>query len=282
MTDTLTAPDLLPVTSGYAPVNGLQLYYELYRAGQAGASAGQAAPLILLHGGFGTASMFAELRPRLAQGRQVIAVELQAHGHTADIDRPLSFEALAGDLAALAEHLRLPASSCAGLLFRRRRGAANGPALPEAGAQTGGGVVSGQRRGLVSGGAAGMQQVGPQTAELMKPSPLYAAYAQVAPRVQDWPVLATKLGELMRRPYDWTAEVAAMQVPTLVVTGDADSFSPLHAAEVFGLLGGGQKDPGWNAASLPAPCLAILPGTTHYDILSSPLLPLMVTPFLDE
>ena len=99
---------------------------------------------------------------------------------------------------------------------------------------------------------AGMQQVGPETAEMMKQSPLYAAYAQVAPRVQDWPVLATKLGQLMRRPYDWTAEVAVMQVPTLMVAGDADSFSPLHAAEVFGLLGGGQKDPGWNeAACLP-------------------------------
>ncbi len=280
--NTLTAPDLLPVTSGYAPVNGLQLYYELYRAGQTGASAGRAAPLILLHGGFGTAGMFAELRPRLAQGRQVIAVELQAHGRTADIDRPLSFEALAGDLAALAEHLRLESVDVLGYSF------GGGVAL-----QTALRFPKLVRKLVVvsfpaSGEAwfpevrAGMQQVGPQTAELMKPSPLYAAYAQVAPRVQDWPVLATKLGELMRRPYDWTAEVVAMQVPTLLVAGDADSFSPLHAAEMFGLLGGGQKDPGWNAASLPAPRLAILPGTTHYDILSSPLLPLVVTPFLDR
>jgi pimeloyl-ACP methyl ester carboxylesterase len=90
--------------TGYAPVNGLQMYYERY--GPA-ASAGQspARPLILIHGGFGVIGMFAALLPGLAEGRTVIGVELQAHGHTADVDRPFSYEGLADDVAALIKHL---------------------------------------------------------------------------------------------------------------------------------------------------------------------------------
>ncbi|HET7081223.1 MAG TPA: alpha/beta hydrolase, partial [Chloroflexia bacterium] len=91
-------------TTGYAAVNGLQLYYEIYGAGR---------PLVLLHGGLGVTGMFAQLLPALAATRQVIAVELQAHGHTADIARPLSFEHMAGDIAALIGHLGLgPADLC--------------------------------------------------------------------------------------------------------------------------------------------------------------------------
>ena len=276
MTDTLPVPGLSPVTSGYAPVNGLELYYEVH-----GEARGKT-PLILLHGGFGTTGMFAELLPTLAQGRQVIAVDLQAHGRTADIDRPLSFEALAGDLAGLAEHLGLVQVDLMGYSFGG--GAAFRTALSHPNLVRKLVVVSFPASGEAwfADVQAGMQQVGPEVAEMMKQSPMYAAYAQVAPRVDDWPILATKLGQMMLQPYDWTAEVAVMRVPTLIVAGDADSFSPLHAAEVFGLLGGGQKDPGWQEAALPASRLAILPGTTHYDIFRSPLLPLVVAPFLDK
>ena len=82
----------------YAKVNGLDLYYEIHGAGQ---------PLILLHGGLGAVAMFEQILPALAEHRQVIGVELQAHGHTADIDRPLSFELMADDIAALIDHLQL-------------------------------------------------------------------------------------------------------------------------------------------------------------------------------
>src|SRR5258706_7476164 len=83
--------------TGYAPVNGLNLYYEIHGAG---------APLILLHGGVGATGMFDEILPLLSNGRRVIVVDLQAHGRTADIDRPLSFEAMADDIAALLKHLK--------------------------------------------------------------------------------------------------------------------------------------------------------------------------------
>jgi pimeloyl-ACP methyl ester carboxylesterase len=82
----------------YAAVNGLDLYYEIHGAGE---------PLILLHGGVGAIEMFGEVLPLLAEGRQIIAVDLQAHGRTADIDRPMTFEAMADDVAALIEHLGL-------------------------------------------------------------------------------------------------------------------------------------------------------------------------------
>src|SRR5512139_364679 len=89
----------------YANVNGLTMYYEIHGEGQ---------PLILLHGGLGGVSMFERILPDLAQTRQVIAVELQGHGHTADIDRPLSFESMADDVAALLEHLELPSADILG------------------------------------------------------------------------------------------------------------------------------------------------------------------------
>ncbi|GAA3996743.1 alpha/beta hydrolase [Deinococcus rubellus] len=276
MTDVMTAPTLSPASSGYAPVNGLQLYYEIH-----GEAQGDTPPLILLHGGFGTTGMFAGVLPRLAQNRQVIAVDLQAHGRTADIDRPLSFEALAGDLAALAGYLKLVQVDVMGYSFGGGAALQTAICHPE--------VV--RRLVVVSFPVnsdawypevrAGMAQMGPQAAEGMKSSPMYAAYAQVAPRVEDWPVLVTKLGQMMGLDYDWTAQAAALEMPVCIVVGDADLFGPQHAAEWFGLLGGGQKDPGWDGAALPATRLAVLPGTTHYDIFVSPLLAVVVTPFLD-
>ncbi len=82
----------------YAPVNGLQMHYEMY---------GEGLPLVLLHGGFGVIGMFEQLLPALARLRQVIGVELQGHGHTADVDRPLTFEQMADDVAALINYLGL-------------------------------------------------------------------------------------------------------------------------------------------------------------------------------
>ncbi len=279
MTDVMPAPALRPARSGYAPVNGLQLYYEIH--GGLGGAPGSAPPLILLHGGFGTTGMFSEVLPDLMPGRQVIAVDLQGHGRTADADRPLRFEALADDLAALVAHLNLQQVDLMGYSFGG--GVALMTAIRHPDLVRKLVVVSFP----VSSDAwypevrAGMGQVDAQAAEGMKASPMYAAYAQVAPRIEDWPVLATKLGQLMRLDYDWTAQAAALTLPVCIVVGDADLFGPQHAAEWFGLLGGGQKDPGWNRAALPATRLAVLPGTTHYDIFVSPLLAAAVTPFLD-
>ena len=115
----------------------------------------------------------------------------------------------------------------------------------------------------------------------MKQTPMYQLYARVAPRLSDWPVLLTKLGDLLRKDYDWSRDVPAIKAPTLLVVGDADAVRTAHAVQFFELLGGGRKDGGWDGSGMSKSRLAILPGQTHYTIFSSPELAATVTPFLD-
>ncbi len=110
---------------------------------------------------------------------------------------------------------------------------------------------------------------------------MYQAYVAVAPDPEQFPVLVDKMGDLLRQDYDWSDAVAALRLPTLLVFGDADSLSPAQAAEFFALLGGGQRDGSWDRSGVTMHQLAILPGTTHYDIFCSPALAPAVTPFLD-
>jgi pimeloyl-ACP methyl ester carboxylesterase len=128
---------------------------------------------------------------------------------------------------------------------------------------------------------AGMDQMGPAAAEPMKQTPMYQLYSRVAPRPADWPLLITKIGELVKQEYDWSKDVAAIQAPTLLVYGDADSVRTAHAVQFFELLGGGRKDGSWDGSGMSNARLAILPGVTHYNVFSSPALPSTVTPFLD-
>lgn len=115
----------------------------------------------------------------------------------------------------------------------------------------------------------------------MKQSPMYQLYSRIAPKPEDWPVLLTKLGDLLRRDYDWSEEVAAIETPTMIVVGDADSVSAAHAVQFFELLGGGKRDAGWDGSRMSDARLAVLPGTTHYEIFYSPTLASTVAPFLD-
>jgi pimeloyl-ACP methyl ester carboxylesterase len=256
----------------YAEVNGLEMYNEVHGSGE---------PLILLHGGVGAIEMFGEVLPLLAEGRQVIAADLQAHGRTADIDRSLSYEAMADDVAALIEHLDLEKADIMG--YSLGGGVALQTAIrhPEVVRKLV--VVSTpfRRDGWYPEVLAGMEQMGPEAAEPMKGTPMYGLYASIAPRPEDWPVLLTKLGELLKRDYDWSEEVEAIEAPTMIVVGDADSVRTAHAVEFFELLGGGKADAGWDGSGMPNARLAILPATTHYGIFFSPALASAVTPFLD-
>lgn len=257
----------------YANVNGINLYYEIHGAGK---------PLVLLHGGLGAIEMFGPVLPALAEGRQVIAVDLQGHGATADIDRPLSIEFMADDIAALLEHLNIERADVMGYSL------GGGVALQVAVRHPQ--VVD--RLVLVSAAVRsdayypeilGQQDaVGPETAEMMKQTPMYELYSAKAPRPEDWPRLLGKIGEAMKVQYDYSEQVAGVQVPTLIVAGDADMFPPSHAVEVFGLLGGGKRDGGWDGSGRPKSRLAILPGQTHYDICSSPALVETVVRFLAD
>ena len=123
--------------------------------------------------------------------------------------------------------------------------------------------------------------MGPGAAEAMKATPMYQLYGALAPRLEDWPVLLTKLGELLKQEYDWSADVSKIQAPTLLVVGDADSVRTAHAVEFFERLGGGQRDGGWDGAGISRARLAILPGVTHYQIFNLPALAETVGPFLE-
>jgi pimeloyl-ACP methyl ester carboxylesterase len=257
----------------YADVNGIKLYYEIHGTGQ---------PLILLHGGLGATSMFGPNLPALAKGRQVIAVDLQGHGRTADIDRPLSAELMAEDIAALIKHLKLERPDLMG--YSLGGGVALFVAIrhPELVGKLV--VVSTpiRRNAFYPEILAQQKQVTAEAAEAMKQTPMYQLYASIAPRPEDWPRLLSKIGEGMAKDFDFSKEVAGIKATTLVVAGDADIFPPAHAVEVFGLLGGGKRDPGWDGSGRPKSQLAILPGVTHYTMAIAPALSAVVIPFLDE
>ncbi|MDR3578138.1 MAG: alpha/beta hydrolase [Anaerolineaceae bacterium] len=256
----------------YASVNGISLYYQVYGSGE---------PLILLHGGVGSIEMFGEVIPLLAAGRRVIAVDLQAHGRTEDIDCPMTFEAMADDIAALIQYLGLERSDVMG--YSLGGGVALQTAIRHAQLIRKLVLVSTAFKtdGWYPEVLAGMAQMGPEDSEPMKQTPMYQNYASIAPRLQDWPVLLTKLGNLLRQEYDWTEPVARVKIPTMIVIGDADSIRPLHAVELFGLLGGGRVDAGWDGSGMSNARLAVLPGITHYNIFNSPILASTVIPFLD-
>jgi pimeloyl-ACP methyl ester carboxylesterase len=266
-------PDSLPaLKTGYAPLNGLKLYFEIHGSGE---------PLVLLHGGLGATEMFGEIMPSLSKNRQVIAVDLQGHGRTADIVRPLSLESMADDIAALLKYLGIEKADVMG--YSLGGGVAIRTAIQHPDAVKKLVIVSAafKRDGWYPEILAGMSQMGPGAAEPMKQTPMYQMYARIAPKPEDWPVLLTKLGDLLRKDYDWSKDVGAIKAPTLLVFGDADAVRPAHAVEFFELLGGGKKDGGWDGSGISNARLAILPGVTHYNIFSSPALATTVTLFLD-
>jgi pimeloyl-ACP methyl ester carboxylesterase len=262
-------------TGQYAEVNGMNLYYQTHGTGR---------PLILLHGGLMSGETFGPVLPMLAARHQVVAVDLQGHGRTADIDRPIDVRLMADDIAALIDHLRLDKPDLVGYSL-------------------GGGVAfhtavkyPGKVRRLVAASAnirpdaiypemrAQQAQVNAAAAQFMKDTPMYQLYQRVAPRPEDFPRLLDKIGQAMAKDFDYSQEVRSLKVPTLIVAADADMAPPSHYVEVFKLLGGGLRDGGWMGEGRPegGHALAILPGLTHYNIGSSPLFATVILAFLDQ
>jgi pimeloyl-ACP methyl ester carboxylesterase len=262
----------MAVTKGYVPVNGVQMYYEAHGKGE---------PLILLHGGAGVADMFGQVLDALSESHGVIAPELQAHGHTADIDRPLRYELMADDVAGLIRHLRLGKADVMG--YSLGGGVALRTAIQHPDLVRKLVLVSTtfKRDGWYPEVLDAMGRGG-ESPEAMKQTPMYQAYSKVAPRPDDWPVLMTKLSEMLKRDYDWSEEVSKIGPPTMLVVGDADSVRTAHAVEFFELLGGGKRDGGWDGSGMSDARLAILPGTTHFTVFSSPTLASVAMQFLDS
>jgi pimeloyl-ACP methyl ester carboxylesterase len=258
--------------SGYARVNGLDVYYEIHGTGE---------ELVLLHGGLGSTGMFGPVLPMLAEHRRVIAVDLQAHGRTADIDRPLDYRLMADDVVAVVEALGLAKADVVGYSLGGGVALRTAVQHPEVVRRLALASTPFRRDGWYPEILAGQAQLGPQAAESMKQTPMYQSYASIAPRPEDWPVLLTKIGELLGRDYDWSTDVATIQAPTLLVAGDADAVRTAHAVEFFELLGGGQRDGGWDGSGMSNARLAILPGLTHYTIFAAPAFASTVGAYLD-
>jgi pimeloyl-ACP methyl ester carboxylesterase len=275
---TVTASDWTtdaPGVGRYAEVNGINLYFEAHGAGR---------PMILLHGGLGSGEMFGPTLPALAERHQVIAVDLQGHGRTADIDRPLDIRLMAEDIAALIDHLGLDRPDLVGYSL------GGGVALQTAvkyPAKVGRLVVASahiRRDAIYPEMLVQQGQVNAAAAEFLTDTPMYQLYQRVAPRPEDFPRLLDKMGESMAKDFDFSEEVRGLRVPTMFVAADADMAPPGHYVEVFRLLGGGLRDGGWAGEGRPegGHALAILPGLTHYDMATSPLFATATLAFLDE
>ena len=259
--------------TGYAPVNGLNMYYEIHGTGQ---------PLVLLHGAYMTIDAMGEVVPELAKTRRVIAVELQGHGRTADVDRPLSYEQMADDTAALLRHLGVEQPDVFGF-------------------STGGGVAlqlairhpDVVRKLVVASASYTSDGMHPEllemtpsiTPEAFAGSPIEEEYLRTAPNPDDFPTLVAKLKQLDMEPFAWAEEdIRGIAVPTLLIIGDSDAIRLEHAVELFRLLGGCVMG---DLAGLQQSQLAVLPGTVHFIPSGSAVLDRidwlvsMITAFLD-
>lgn len=236
----------------YASINGLEMYYEIHGVGR---------PLLLLHGSFMTVESFGPLLSGLAMTRQVIVPELQAHGRTADIERPMRYEHLADDVAALLRQLGIEQADVAGYSLGggvALQLAIRHPALVRKLVPISASLSS---HGNYPDVASGIAQITP---ELFNGTPWKETYLQVAPNPDGFPNLVERIKEMSRQPREWLDAARGITSPALVIIGDSDGTTPEHAVEMFRLFGGGVMG---DLAGMPASHLAILPGTHHVGVL---------------
>jgi pimeloyl-ACP methyl ester carboxylesterase len=259
--------------TGYASVGDLNMYYEIHGSGR---------PLILLHGAYMTIDMMGPILPGLANTWQVIAVEQQGHGRTADIDRPLTYEQMADDTAALVRHLEIDDADVVGYSMGggiALQLAIRHPTLVRK-------LVVASASFTSDGMHAALLEMFPSiTPELFAGSPVEQEYLRTAPNPGDFPKLVEKLTQLHTTPFAWPEQdIRAIAARTLIVLGDSDSILLEHAVELFRLRGGGVIG---DLAGLPESQLAVLPGTAHFVPPGFGLLDraewllAMIPPFLD-
>ena len=255
--------------TGYAPINGMQLYYEIH---------GEGAPLVMLHGGIVPGEMFGAPLAEMAKTHKIVAVHLQGHGFTKDIDRPLQLELLADDVAALLDHLGVAKASVMGYSFGAGTALQLAIRHPE------------KVDKLISIGVAfrwdgnyaevvaafdSMAANAPMVAASITQSPLATMYPDV-----DWEALFVKMGHLTSTRHDWSADIAKITAPTLLIFADADSIELEHMTEFYKLIGGGQRDAGLDGSLRSSNRLAIIPNTTHYNLMGAKAVTDFATDFL--
>ena len=248
-------------------VNGMQMYYEVSGAGD---------PLVVLHGAYMNIPTMGAIVPMLAKTHEVYAVELQGHGRTTDIARPITYQNLADDVAAFMDAVGLARAD----VFGYSMGAVAGLQLAIR-------HPAKVNRLVLASGAYDVEGWQPEfktmipsmTPDMLKDTPLPAEYRKLAPNPNGFPELARKLIALEKEPMAWEAEVKALKTPVLIISGDADVATLEHTVKLFRLLGGGAM--GDMGKPLPASRLAVLPATSHTAVITQPeLLHALIEPFL--
>jgi pimeloyl-ACP methyl ester carboxylesterase len=248
-------------------VNGMKMYYEV---------SGKGAPLIVLHGAYMNIPSMGAIIPRLAKTRTVYAVELQGHGRTTDIDRPITYPSLADDVAAFMDAVKLKKMD----VFGYSMGAAVGLQLAIRHPQK----VSKLAAASIAYDAEGWQPnfkalIPQMTVDMFLAMPLAADHRRLAANPNGFSALVSKLIALEKEPMAWSNEVKSLKTPVLVVAGDADVATLEHSVAMFRLLGGGVM--GDMGKPLPTSRLAVMPATSHTAVISQPeLLHALIEPFL--
>jgi pimeloyl-ACP methyl ester carboxylesterase len=217
----------------------------------------------------------------LARTRQVIAVEMQGHGRTADTDRPMSFATMGDDIAALLDHLKIPKADLVGRSFGGATAIRAAIQHPDKVRRLV--VISSPyaTSGWYPEAREGMSQIGAWMAENLMRTPT-GQFSRQWPEPHRFPQFLDKMGKMMSEDYDWSAEIAKLPMPALLVFADNDSISQSHIAKFFALLGGGVKEPGWQNTQLSKSRLAIVPGYSHYNFVTSPETPQIIRKFLAD
>ena len=254
-------------TGARVKVNGMQMYYEVSGAGE---------PLVVLHGAYMNIPSMGAIIPQLARTHRVYALELQGHGRTTDIDRPITYPAMADDVAAFMDAVGVPRAD----VFGYSMGAAVGLQLAIRHPAKVNKLVAASVAYDVKGWQPAFTEMIPSmTVEMIVGMPFAADYRKLAPNPDGFPGLARKLIALEKEPMAWEAQVKAMKTPVLIIAGDADVVTLEHSVALFRLLGGGIM--GDMGKPLPASRLAILPATSHTAVITQPdLLHALIEPFL--
>lgn len=257
------------ITTGFAPINGLNLYYEIHGTGE---------PLVMLHGGIGASEQLGPNVAALAKTRQVIIAHMQGHGFTRDVDRPYNYSAFANDVVGLLDHLAIKRADVlgyslgAGIALRLaiQHPHRIGRLIMVSGTM----AMTGQYPEVVAAFPAMVKNaaaIGKSVAQ----SPLATTYPDV-----NWEVAFRKTGALESEMWDWSAELDGIKTPALLIFADADSIRPAHMVEMYQKFGGGQRDAGLDGAARSASRLAILPGRTHYTMMETTEIADLVEAFL--
>ena len=270
-TTTTSSSTTTAARHGRVPVNGVEYYYEVH---------GQGEPLVLLHGGLMSMDGFRPLLPQFA-GRKVIMIDMQGHGRTTLGTRPITLVDSADDIDAVLGAIGVAQTDVLGYSFGGNIALRLAIQHPQRVRKLV--LVSAiySNDGFFAEMLPQQAAVGAAMAPMMKDTPMYQAYVAVAPKPEDFPALLDRVGAWMRVRYDYAEEVKKITAPTLLVYGDSDMIRPEHIVEFYKLLGGGQKDAGWQREHMAKNRLAIIPDATHYEMLETPMLVATVRPFLE-